>query len=376
MKRILFSLLSLIALSLGAILLPFPIYASENQVFRVAVLDPSTSGPLIDEGTKVAVRELISSALVNSGSYTILERSMLDKVMSEAKFTNTDAIDESQATELGKLAGANKVVLSVISKAGKKNMLSVKMIDVETASVERQKAKVMNPDDLLDEVEPIVGIMLGEEISHPKIKHQSKASASSVPASSDGISSYAGIFYNDRKVKYSRILKQKLGGFVKAYFTLGLSAVKRDLVIEGKTSGLDISEKRPEFTICFGGDNSQEHYFNDESCLANLIMVKLKKGGKTRKMQNGSYGLTGVESTLADKYMIMLDIEPKGNGSYSITPKEKLDEGEYCFYFYFPEKKKDEKDKGKEEKNEEETEESKNTIERVYDFTIVKPGKK
>lgn len=130
---------------------------------RVAVFDPATTSKAIDSDTRVAVRELICSALVNSGEYNILERAMLDKVMKESKFNNSAAVDETQATELGKLAGANKVVLPVLSKVGGKIMLSVKLIDVTTASVELQKAKVTDSANLLADVEPLTAAMLGQE---------------------------------------------------------------------------------------------------------------------------------------------------------------------------------------------------------------------
>ncbi len=130
-----------------------PVFADEK--LRIAVFDPTSSGTAIDEGTKVAIREIISSTIVNAGEYDIVERSLLEKVMQEQSFSNSGAVDDNDATEIGKLAGANKVVLSVVTLTGGRNMLSVKMIDVKTASIERQKVKVVASGELLDAVEPI-----------------------------------------------------------------------------------------------------------------------------------------------------------------------------------------------------------------------------
>jgi hypothetical protein len=139
--------------------------AQETKKLRVAVFDPSSSGTSVDEGTKVAVREIISSTFVNTGKYTIVERSLLDKVMKEQAFSNTDVVDDSQATEIGKLAGANKVVISVITLVGGRNMLSVKTIDVQTATIDLQKTRVVSSNDLLEVVEPLTLEMLGESSS-------------------------------------------------------------------------------------------------------------------------------------------------------------------------------------------------------------------
>lgn len=137
-----------------AALITMPLLA-DNTKLRVAVFDPSSSGTSIDEGTKIAIREIISSTMVNSGSFEIVERSLLEKVMQEQSFSNSGAVNDTDATEIGKLAGANKVVISVVTLTGGRNMLSVKMIDVKTASVDRQKVKVVSSGELLDVIEPL-----------------------------------------------------------------------------------------------------------------------------------------------------------------------------------------------------------------------------
>lgn len=143
-------------LSIFLLLLCFvlPTAAQENK-FRIAVFDPTSSGTSIDDGTKIAIREIISSTIVNTGKHAIVERSLLEKVMQEQAFSQSGIVDDSQMAEIGKLAGANKIVVSVVTLTGGRNMLSVKMIDVKTANVERQKVKVVTSGELLDVVEPM-----------------------------------------------------------------------------------------------------------------------------------------------------------------------------------------------------------------------------
>jgi len=157
-KKILISILTCAMVYLSC----WSIYGQDAKL-RVAVFDPTSSSTSIDEGTRVAVRELISATLVNTGKYIIVERSLLQQVMNEQKFSNTDLVDENQATELGRLAGANKVVLSVVTLVGGRNMLSIKIIDVETATIDQQKTRIVNTSDLLDIVEPLTLNMIGEK---------------------------------------------------------------------------------------------------------------------------------------------------------------------------------------------------------------------
>ncbi|MCL2596459.1 MAG: CsgG/HfaB family protein [Paludibacter sp.] len=132
---------------------------------RVAVMDPSITGNVFDEGTGTIVRELVSTAMVETGKYSIIERSLIDKILKEQKFSNSGVVDEGQAVELGKLAGANKVVISVLSSYGNRGMLSLKMIDVASASIESQKSKLVSPNDILDVITPLTYETIGEEAS-------------------------------------------------------------------------------------------------------------------------------------------------------------------------------------------------------------------
>lgn len=158
MKRIFAAVLAaLIAMPLLAV--------ADNTKLRVAVFDPSPSGTYIDEGTKVAIREIISSTMVNAGSFEIVERSLLEKVMQEQRFSNSGIVDDNDATEIGKLAGANKVVISVLTQTGGQYVLSVKMIDVKTASVDKQRIRVVDSGNLLSIVEPITKEMIGIDSS-------------------------------------------------------------------------------------------------------------------------------------------------------------------------------------------------------------------
>lgn len=139
----------------------------DSDQIRIAVFDPASSGTSIDDGTKIAVREIISSTIVNTGKYSIVERSLLEKIMEEQKFSNSGAVNDLEATEIGKLAGANKVVLSVVTLTGGRNMVSIKIIDVTTATIERQKVKVVTSGELLNVVEPLTLEMLNLKSSSP-----------------------------------------------------------------------------------------------------------------------------------------------------------------------------------------------------------------
>lgn len=156
--------------------------SAQNQKPKVAIFDPAGTAKNMDEEMAIVVREMVSAAIVNTGKYNIVERSLIDRVLKEQKFSNSGAVDESQVSAIGKLAGANKVVLSVFTAAGSgKVMLSLKVIDVESASIESQKTKVMKVDALLDEITPLALALIGEAV-----EEEEKSSVSSSMSSFRG----------------------------------------------------------------------------------------------------------------------------------------------------------------------------------------------
>ena len=169
--------------SLFIFLFSLPAIAQDNRQ-RIAVFDPITNfsssqkrnpisnvfdtmpqGPNIDAGTKIAIREIISSTVVNIGKHNIVERSLLEKVIEEQSFSNSGIVDENQATEIGKLAGANKIIVSIVTTTGGRYMLSIKLIDVKTASVEKQQVKVITSvEQLLNVIEPMTYKLINSNV--------------------------------------------------------------------------------------------------------------------------------------------------------------------------------------------------------------------
>lgn len=65
--------------------------------------------PKLSQPESVGLTDTVINGLMESG-YVILERAVLDKILSEQKLTTSDLFDTTKATELGKLAGASTVV--------------------------------------------------------------------------------------------------------------------------------------------------------------------------------------------------------------------------------------------------------------------------
>lgn len=87
--------------------------------------------------------ELINT-LVNSGTYTVIERSQIDKVITEMGFEESGYVNADSAIEIGRLSGAQYILVGKITMADVYNS-SVPLIGVKTL-----KAKVGIEYRLLD----------------------------------------------------------------------------------------------------------------------------------------------------------------------------------------------------------------------------------
>jgi hypothetical protein len=124
----------------------------------VAVFDPAGD---VSTSAKEIVREEISSIIVNTPGYAVLERQLIDKVLEENKFQMGGMVDNSQIGEIGKKMGANAVFVASITPTGSNLYLSFKLIDVQTARIERQRTgrTSRGESDLDVVVQKIVGEM-------------------------------------------------------------------------------------------------------------------------------------------------------------------------------------------------------------------------
>ena len=154
MKRLLIFLLSVISLT---------VYAQAEKV-RIAVFDPIATFA-INDGTDVIVREITSSTVVNSGMYDVIDRMTLNKLAEEQNFARNGMMDETQAVQIGKIAGASKVLFSVLASSGTRNMLTTKLIDVLTGTVEKQQYKLIDQSmDIVLEVENLTKALIGSKM--------------------------------------------------------------------------------------------------------------------------------------------------------------------------------------------------------------------
>jgi len=74
-------------------------------------------GTNVDVGKGIA--DMLVDRLVNDGTYSVIERKMLDKLIAEQNFSNSDRADPSSAARIGKLLGVNAIIVGSITQFGR-----------------------------------------------------------------------------------------------------------------------------------------------------------------------------------------------------------------------------------------------------------------
>lgn len=93
---------------------------------RVAVMDfdyatvhsgiAGLFGQDVDVGK--GITDLLVTYLVKDGTYSVIERKALDKIMAEQNFSNSDRANPTSAAKLGKLLGVDAIVVGSITQFG------------------------------------------------------------------------------------------------------------------------------------------------------------------------------------------------------------------------------------------------------------------
>ena len=148
MKKLLILLLSVVSLTVMA------------QSKRVAVYVIGE-----DAGINKVLGSKLVSAIARSDEYSAIERTtaFLDELSKEQDYQRTGAVDDSNLSRLGKQFGAQYVCVATVSDAFNEKYLSARLIDVETAQVERTASSngtIQTLDDIVSAADAISNELL------------------------------------------------------------------------------------------------------------------------------------------------------------------------------------------------------------------------
>lgn len=115
------------SLLLGTILLAGSAFGQQAGKRRVAVLDfqyatvmsgvQAVFGTNQDIGRGIA--DLLIDRLTNDGTFRVIERRDLDKILKEQNFSNSDRADNTTAAKIGRILGVDTIIVGDITQFGR-----------------------------------------------------------------------------------------------------------------------------------------------------------------------------------------------------------------------------------------------------------------
>lgn len=132
------------------ILLGVPLSAEWNNIanLKVAILEleDRVAGEEIDTAT---LSEMLQLHLVDRNAFQIVERSLVDKILTEQEF-QLSGFSSSEMMKIGSLAGANKIIAGSVSRINDTYYLLIKGLDTVTGVIDLSD-QIMAPglDELL-----------------------------------------------------------------------------------------------------------------------------------------------------------------------------------------------------------------------------------
>jgi TolB-like protein len=96
------------------------------------------------------VTEGMITNLVNLRRFKVIERGALDKVLAEQSLQMSGVVDEKQAVNVGKIAGADAIVLGSLTMVPGRTKVSARVIDTETGETVLAKEEQGTGEDLVE----------------------------------------------------------------------------------------------------------------------------------------------------------------------------------------------------------------------------------
>ena len=102
--------------------------------------------------------EALVTQLVNSGNLEVVERTMLDRILSEMRLGESGLIDPNTAKRVGQVAGVDAIVTGTITDLQSYVAVNCRLIDAATGRIfAATEARILKDDD----VKKIMGVAMG-----------------------------------------------------------------------------------------------------------------------------------------------------------------------------------------------------------------------
>ncbi len=143
----------------------YPEAELETVAPAVAILDFEVKSTVSGyEALASDVPNALAEAFLRSGALMPIERSSLLKILEEQELSLSGAVDPGAAAQIGRLAGAQYVLLGSVTIIGDQARLSGRLVDVESAEIHWAGSATGYVDEIFD-IEAELADLAEEELA-------------------------------------------------------------------------------------------------------------------------------------------------------------------------------------------------------------------
>ncbi len=136
---------------------------------RLAVFDFNVTSGMTNE-TAITLTNRFRNGMIQTEVFTLVERSAIEQVLAEQRFSVSDIANPETAIQLGDLLSADKIIVGDIGKVGQTYSITVRLIDAQSGSIEKSEAlEYRGPQDgLLPELDVLAQKLSGTYVKKKK----------------------------------------------------------------------------------------------------------------------------------------------------------------------------------------------------------------
>jgi len=162
---------------LATIALPAAGQGTPVKRHRVAILDFEEQGERVEAATGKIAAELLTTGLVNTGRFEVVERDRLQQVIKEQQLGLSDLVRPETAAQIGNLVGVQVIITGTIYRLQDVAGMSAKLISTQDASIltaeETRGGPRSTVHELVDHLLPLImndfpleGYIVNREADH------------------------------------------------------------------------------------------------------------------------------------------------------------------------------------------------------------------
>lgn len=136
---------------------------------RLAVFDFNVTSGMTDE-TAITLTNRFRNEMAKAPQYTMVERSAIEQVLQEQRFSVSDIANPETAIQLGDLLSADKIIVGDIGKVGQTYSIFVRLIDAQSGSIDKSETLEYRgaQDGLLSELDVLAQKLSGTYVKRKK----------------------------------------------------------------------------------------------------------------------------------------------------------------------------------------------------------------